>query len=321
MEMPVMPFVWQSQSRSNANSSISKILTLNVFFDDHYMPHIKVAKKETKHDSSIYNKHMRAQLGRYVLQDITNPVMDVWVREQIVAGYKRSTINKHIFLLNRFLNIARRWGFIPHQSHNQHNIKKLPVGDFKQRFLDKHEIEHLLKHCRTSPHPFLYLIIQLLLHTGARIGEARQIKWRHVDFNKRIWTVPVSKNGRSRRIVLSDAAIGILNDARAKCERLMLDTSPDCYVFSNPKSGKPYTSFNSAWFMVRDSAGLSDVRIHDLRHTFASLLVNKGVSLYEVQTLLGHSSPQMTQRYAHLAPDLLHSRTELVSSIINGESI
>ena len=121
-----MPFVWQSQSRSNANSSISKILTLNVFFDDHYIPHITVAKKETKHDWSIYNKHMRAQLGRYMLQDITNPVMDVWVREQIVAGYKRSTINKHIFLLNRFLNIARRWGFIPHQSHNQHNIKKLP---------------------------------------------------------------------------------------------------------------------------------------------------------------------------------------------------
>ena len=107
-----MPFVWQSRSHSNANSSISKMLTLNVFFDDHYMPHIKVAKKETKHDSSIYNKHMRAQLGRYVLQDITNPVMDVWVREQIVAGYKRSTINKHIFLLNRFLNIARRWGLL-----------------------------------------------------------------------------------------------------------------------------------------------------------------------------------------------------------------
>ena len=103
-----MPFVWQSQSRSNANSSISQVLTLNVFFDDHYIPHITVAKKETKHDWSIYNKHMRAQLGRYMLQDITNPVMDVWVREQIVAGYKRSTINKHIFLLNRFLNIVPR---------------------------------------------------------------------------------------------------------------------------------------------------------------------------------------------------------------------
>ena len=133
--------------------------------------------------------------------------------------------------------------------------------------------------------------------------------------------MPVSKNGRSRRIVLSDAAVEILNDARTKSEQLLLDVSDDTYVFRNPKSGKPYTSFYSAWFIVRDNAGLSDVRIHDLRHTFASLLVNKGVSLYEVQTLLGHSSMQMTQRYAHLAPDLLHSRTELVSSIINEQSI
>lgn len=131
----------------------------------------------------------------------------------------------------------------------------------------------------------------------------------------------MSKNGRSRRIVLSDAAVEILNDARTKSEQLLLDVSDDTYVFRNPKSGKPYTSFYSAWFIVRDNAGLSDVRIHDLRHTFASLLVNKGVSLYEVQTLLGHSSMQMTQRYAHLAPDLLHSRTELVSSIINEQSI
>lgn len=131
----------------------------------------------------------------------------------------------------------------------------------------------------------------------------------------------MSKNGRSRRIVLSDAAVNILNDARTKSEQLLLDVSDDTYVFRNPKSGKPYTSFYSAWFIVRDNAGLSDVRIHDLRHTFASLLVNKGVSLYEVQTLLGHSSMQMTQRYAHLAPDLLHSRTELVSSIINEQSI
>jgi len=142
-----------------------------------------------------------------------------------------------------------------------------------------------------------------------------------INFNKRTWTVPVSKNGRSRRIVLSDAAVNILNDARTKSEQLLLDVSDDTYVFRNPKSGKPYTSFYSAWFIVRDNAGLSDVRIHDLRHTFASLLVNKGVSLYEVQTLLGHSSMQMTQRYAHLAPDLLHSRTELVSSIINEQSI
>lgn len=68
---------------------------------------------------------------------------------------------------------------------------------------------------------------------------------------------------------------------------------------------------------MRDQLGLEDVRIHDLRHTYASLLVNKGVSLYEVQQLLGHSSAQVTQRYAHLAPNTLHRRTEIVAQIIN----
>ena len=321
MEMHKMPFVWQNKTHNEANSSISQTLTLNVFFDDHYFPHIKVAKKETKHDWSIYNKHMRAQLGRYLIVDLTNPVLDVWAREQIVAGYQRSTINKHIFLLNRLLNLARHWGYVPAHRYNQQNIQKLVLGDFKQRFLDKPEIDQLLKHCRASSHPFLYLVIQLLLHTGARVGEVRTLKWRDINFKKRIWTVPVSKNGRSRRIVLSDAAVEILNAARTKSEQLLLDVSDDTYVFRNPKSGRPYRSFYSAWFIVRDNAGLSDVRIHDLRHTFASLLVNKGVSLYEVQTLLGHSSMQMTQRYAHLAPDLLHTRTELVSSIIKGQRI
>jgi site-specific recombinase XerD len=73
------------------------------------------------------------------------------------------------------------------------------------------------------------------------------------------------------------------------------------------------------WHLIRDAADLPDVRIHDLRHTYASLLINKGVSLYEVQTLLGHSSVQMTQRYAHLQPDLLHQRAEIVGGIVSGQ--
>ena len=81
------------------------------------------------------------------------------------------------------------------------------------------------------------------------------------------------------------------------------------------------TTVDTVWYKTRAAADLCDLRIHDLRHTFASVLINKGVSLYEVQTLLGHSSPQMTQRYAHLAPDLLHKRTELVGELIAQASI
>ena len=101
----------------------------------------------------------------------------------------------------------------------------------------------------------------------------------------------------------------------------MLPTKQSDYAITNPHTRTAYHSFYAALFVARDRADLSDVRIHDLRHTYASMLINSGVSLYEVQTLLGHSSMQMTQRYAHLEPNLLHQRTEIVSKTISGLGI
>lgn len=302
--------------QSSQHDRPQQCLTLNLFFDEHFFPHVKATKKEAKHDWSAYNTHLRASLGHYRLDQLTNPVLDVWVREQIVSGYQRSTINKHIFLVNRMLNLARHWGHIQH-SPNQMNIRRLALGDHKQRFLSAEEIERLLMHSRRSTHPHLYNFIRLLLLTGARKGEARMMRWQDVNTQKGIWTVPVSKNGRSRRIVLSSAALEVIADCRSTAERLGLCVEAKAYVFVNPRTHQPYDSFYAAWYVVRNEAGLEDLRIHDLRHTYASLLVNKGVSIYEVQTLLGHSSVQMTQRYAHLAPDRLHKRAELVAAIVS----
>jgi integrase len=156
----------------------------------------------------------------------------------------------------------------------------------------------------------------LFLLTGARHAELRLAKWQYIDLHKREWTVPHSKNGRARRIVLSTSAIAAFNDVRQTAERLMLPTQPTDYAIINPHTRTAYHSYYTAWFKVRAAADLQGLRIHDLRHTFASVLINKGVSIYEVQTLLGHSNVQMTQRYAHLAPDTLQQRTELVGEII-----
>ena len=317
----MLSFFRHTQTNDLQRSSTAPLLTLNAFFDEHYFPHAKATKRLSYHDWSIYNTHLREQLGSYRLDELTNPVLDVWVREQVVKGYKRSTINKHIHLVNRMLNLARHWGHITGYSKQQQNIKKLATGDYTQRFLSEAEIDRLLKACRANSNPFLYLFVQLLLLTGARKGEARLMRWRDIDLAKRIWTVPRSKNGRSRRIVLSSAALKVIDDARSKAIFLDLPTKPECYVFTNPQTRTAYHSFYAAWFVARDRADLSDVRIHDLRHTYASMLINKGVSLYEVQTLLGHSSMQMTQRYAHLEPNLLHQRTEIVSDTISGLGI
>ena len=310
-----------SRNKSAGNSrSRQQCLTLNQFFDQHYFPHAKVAKAQHKHDFSTYNTHMRLVLGDYLLADLKTAVLDVWVREQIVAGYQRSTINKHIYLMNRMLNLARSWGWIDF-ARDQQPIKRLTIGDHKQRFLSSDEIEALLKQCKRSTHPYLYLFVKLLLLTGARKGEALGVRWCDIDFDKRIWTVPRSKNGRSRRIVLNDDAVETVLAAGSVAERFGLVVGGSAPVFQNPRTQGSYQSFYAAWYIARDAAGLADVRIHDLRHTFASLLVNQGVSLYEVQTLLGHSSIQMTQRYAHLAPDLLHRRAQIVGSIVSGKSI
>ena len=312
----MISFLRRSNSSDAQHSSAARLLTLNTFFDEHYYPHAKASKRLAYHDWSVYNTHMREKLGRYRLDELTNPVLDVWVRQQILREYKRSTINKHIHLMNRMLNLARHWGHLTGYSQYQQNIKKLTVGDHTQRFLSDDEINSLLKACRASSNQFLYLFVQLLLLTGARKGEARNMRWQHIDTAKRIWTVPRSKNGRSRRIILSSSALTVLDATRTQAERLDLPTKPDCYVFTNPYTRTAYHSFYASWFTARDKAGLTDVRIHDLRHTYASMLINKGVSLYEVQTLLGHSSIQMTQRYAHLEPNLLHQRTEIVSEIL-----
>ena len=312
-----MSFLNISKITSSKRRRAEQHLTLNVFFDEHYFPHAKATKAQPHHDYSVFNTHLRQTLGPKPLLEMTNPVLDVWVREQVLASLKRSTVNKHINMMNRMLKLARHWGHIPFDSTQHSPLKPLLLGDYNQRFLSEQEIERLIKACRASTHPFLLHFVQLLLLTGARKGEARTAVWRDIDFVKRIWTVPKSKNGRSRRIVLNSAAIAVLHDTRATAERLMLPVVPAAPLFTNPKTRRPYNSFYLSWYAARSIAQLDDVRIHDLRHTFASLLINKGVSLYEVQQLLGHSSVQMTQRYAHLTANTLADCAEIVADIVS----
>lgn len=92
------------------------------------------------------------------------------------------------------------------------------------------------------------------------------------------------------------------------------------YIFANSRTNKPFVSVYHGWNTSRKKAGLADVRIHDLRHSFASLLINSGRSLYEVRKLLGHTQVKATQRYAHLAPETLldasNAATRAVGSVL-----
>ena len=103
----MLSFIKRTQPTNSKHNRLREKLTLNQFFDEHYFPHIEAIKRQPHQDWSVYNSHIRRQLGHYLLNELTNPVLDVWVREQMLSGLQRSTINKHIHMFNRMLNIAQ----------------------------------------------------------------------------------------------------------------------------------------------------------------------------------------------------------------------
>lgn len=291
-------------------------VTMDEFFFQHYLPNALATKKRGPDDRLTYSKHLAKSFGSLPLSDISSRAVNEWRNKQIAKGLKNSTINKHIDFLMNIIKLAYVWGHVDDQLHIKINIRKLPVGNYTQKFLNETEIRNLLNGCKRSPHPYLYLAVKLLLLTGARVGELRNARWSDIDEHKRIWVVPVSKNGRSREIFLSAESLDTLATVRRESVALGTAHLADGYVFTNPRTKTKYDSFYAAWYKVVRSEGLEDVRIHDLRHTYASILINNEVSIYEVQRLLGHSNVTMTQRYAHLLRSKLHEKTELVSKAI-----
>ena len=307
--------------QSKAPINQRAVLTLEAFFDLKYYAFVKATKRRSTHDLYLFNKHFRSTLGSKLLTDITSEDIDAWMLAQVEAGYKASTVNKHAAMLNRILNIGLHWGYLEHNVFKGAVIRKLPTGDYVQRFLTRNEISQLLSACKQSTHPYLHLFVKLLLLTGARKSELRLAKWKDIDANSSELLIAVSKSGRSRKVILSTHALAVLDQVRVRSEALGLQTTRDSWVFPNPRTKLPYTSFHIAFFESRRRAGLDAVRIHDLRHTYASLLINNGASIYEVQQLLGHYHISMTERYAQLFPNTLKDRVNIIASTVDIDRI
>ena len=284
--------------------ALNGALSLTRYFTELYLPYIRSYKKTFDHDRYTYFKNLDPFFGSFTLNEISARYVDRWIAEQSAQGYANSTIIKHLVLLKRMMRVAVRWELIANDNA-VNNHRKIRLGDLRQRFLTPQEITALISECYKSHHPFLGYVVELLILTGARSGEIRLAKWSHIDMEESALIVPVSKTGKRRVIYLSERSKNVIVAIRDKSEALGLPATHSSYLVKNPRTGKPYNDFQVSFSRARAAVGINDVRIHDLRHTYASLLIQNGVSLYEVQKLLGHSSPNMTQRYAHLNPNSL----------------
>ena len=289
--------------------------SLNFFFDEHYREYASVHKKSFYHDEVTFNRHLRNGLGKTPMSAISVKQIEKWVLNQKKEGYKNTTINKHIVLLKRLFNLAERWDFKDVKTGNINRIRKLFEGEPTQHFLSQEDLSIILKECDNSDNLFLGKIVRFLILTGCRKGEALQACWSQIDLQFGIWTVPMTKNGRPRRIFISSTCRDFLQKLVEFRSGFKLSSTGNDPLFTNLNSGRPYKCIQTAWMYSKKSCGKEQVRIHDLRHTFASILINNGATIYEVQRLLGHSSVNVTQRYAHLLPNKLCETADLISRI------
>ena len=285
--------------------------TFREFIEDSYLPHVMMHKRSWDQDEKMIENKLMQLWGKIKMPDIARQDIEAFQAAMFNNGSKPGTVNRYMALVKHIFNLAEKWEII--DKSPARNVRRIEDNNHKERYLTTEETEHLLQQLKSCKSKVIPDIIEFLILTGARKGEVVGLRWDELNFKQGTWVLPAERNkAKVRKVIpLSGAALQVL--ARRK--------ENDCeYVFPNPKTGWPIKHFHNTWDRIRQRAGIPDVRIHDLRHNFASLLINSGRSLYEVQKLLGHSQISTTQRYAHLTQDTLQEATEMVSSLVQNNS-
>ena len=278
-------------------ATLRKVRTLEAFMMESYLPHIKTYKRAWPADDSYLRNHILPAMGRKYLDEIKATDIISFQQSMREKGYALGTCNRCLVLVRYAFNLAIRWNE-PGVIHNPtKEVSLYKLDNQRERFLSQAETRKLFECVARSENVMLQYIIRMLILTGARKREVLDSKWQDFDMARMMWTIPLTKAGKPRHVPISDAVVSLLNEVPKN--------HGQNYVFPNLKTGQPFVSIFSSWNKARTDAGLEDVRIHDLRHSFASFLVNAGRSLYEVQKLLGHTQIKTTQRYAHLTHDTL----------------
>lgn len=278
-------------------------LTLDSFVSRFYLPSVKSRKRSWRIDERIARQYLSPIFGHRRLTLIERCEVEDWLIGLLQRGLAPASCNRFLAVFKTICAFAETRGFLGGRMSPCHGVFPLKVHGQRERYLSQAEAQRLMSRLQDSSRPEA-LALRLLLLTGARKSEILKARWEQVNLEQRLLTVPLSKSGRPRHIVLSDAAIAVIT---AIPHRAAIP-----WLFPGFAKGKPLSDLYHFWNKLRTELGLPGLRIHDLRHTFASLLVNTGHSLYEVQKMLGHADPRTTMRYAHLGQESLLAAAERV---------
>lgn len=291
-----------------------------------FLEEVKAKKKPKTHAAYqwLFEKIIEPKLGKYRIDLINHKDIDKLHASLESTPYQA---NRVLALLSVFFSWCDKKGHRSDGLNPCRHVEKFEETS-RERFLSETEVyalgkalndyEEENKHLKEQPHKktkeskkeenistkYIVAAIRLLLLTGARRNEILTLKWTDVDFERKLIRLQESKTGQ-KTIYLSAPALQILSDIPR------IEGNP--FVICGRKEGSHLVNIKDAWGDIRKRAGLEDVRIHDLRHNYASTAVVSGHHLKVIGSLLGHSNTKTTERYSHLANDPLQTANEAIS--------
>ena len=276
-------------------------------FAERYFADYAPAKKKA---SSIGTD--RTNLRLHILPAIGNLPIKAVTRADAVRLHQSmkdtpGAANRTMCLVSHMMNIAEAWGLRQDGTNPCRHVEKYKEVK-RERYLSAEELARLGDALSKDELPAAVAAIRLLVLTGCRRAEILTLRWEYVDLKDGCLRLPDSKTG-SKVVHLNAPALEVLRDLGPK------ETG---WVIEGAKPGAHLVNLKKPWYRIRKAADLEDVRIHDLRHSYASVAAGLGEGLHIIGKLLGHSQAQTTHRYAHLAADPIKAANERVGSALAG---
>jgi integrase len=294
-------------ARDRQKGAITVAELADRFLREHVARHCK-ARTEEEYQRAV-EVYIKPGLGRHRITDLNRADVAQFHHQH---RNRPCQANRSLAVLSKMMNLAEAWGLRADGSNPCRHVKKYRE-DKRERYLTKEELQRLgaalddAKQNQTES-PFVIAAIGLLVLTGARLTEILTLRWDYVDLENRVLRLPDSKSG---------AKLIYLNDVAAKLLRAMPIMGDNPFVIAGGKRSARLINLQKPWRRIRAAANLQDVRIHDLRHSFASVAAGAGMSLPVIGKLLGHTQPVTTARYAHLAADPVRAASNLIGNEIS----
>ena len=288
-----------------ANRNAATVSDLAERFDKEHIA-VRLKASTAKEYRGNLRRFILPALGRLAVPEITRADVAKFHHDLRHIPYQA---NRCLEVVSKMFVLAEMWGLRPDGSNPRKHIRKYPE-EKRERFLSAAELRRIGDVLREMEIegielPSAILAARLLILTGCRLGEIMTLKWEYVDFNEHALRLPDSKSGK-KTVHLGTPAVECLQTAQR------IHGNP--WVITGTLPGKSLSDMQPFWQRTRARAGLKDVRIHDLRHTFASTAVASGQGLPMIGKLLGHTQVQTTARYAHLAADPVRCAADTVAT-------